>query len=79
VRTTLAIRDDLYEAARRRAFDERRTLGDVVNELIERGLTDSAAARQRALGTFAGQIDVTEDFDDEVPDFEIALDEPIDR
>ncbi len=79
MRTTLAIRDDLYEAARRRAFDERRTLGDVVNELIERGLTDSAASRPRTLGTFAGQIDVTEDFDDEVPDVEIALDESIDR
>lgn len=79
MRTTLAIRDDLYEAARKRAFDERRTLGDVVNELIERGLTDFAATRPRALGTLAGQIHITEDFDDVVPDVEIALDESIDR
>ena len=34
MRTTLTIRDELYEKIRRQAFDERRTLGDVVNGVV---------------------------------------------
>ncbi|MBX7071086.1 MAG: hypothetical protein K1X38_17015 [Microthrixaceae bacterium] len=76
MRTTLTIRDDLYEAVRRQAFNERRGLGDVVNELIEAGLM-GGPGRQRTLGTYAGQITVSDDFDDELEEFTDALVEPV--
>jgi hypothetical protein len=56
MRTTVTIRDELYDAIRRRAFEERRTLGDIVNELIAAGLDTSASSRTRTLGAFTGQI-----------------------
>lgn len=78
MRTTLSIRDDLYDAARRRAFEERRTLGDVINELVERGLVGAAeAGPPRRLGTFTGRITVRSDFDDDLPEMTVALDEPV--
>lgn len=79
MRTTLSIRDDLYEVARRRAFEERRTLGDVVNELIERGLGATTGGQPRTLGAFEGRITIAEDFDDELPEVAASLEEPVDR
>ncbi len=76
MRTTLTIRDDLYDAVRLRAFEERRGLGEVVNELIESGLR-GATSRPRTLGVFAGQIELADDFDAELDDFTKALDEPV--
>lgn len=77
MRTTLTIRDDLYEVARQRAFEERRSLGDVVSELMERGLADTARSTPRRLGAFAGSIQISEDFDDELPELTTAIDEPV--
>ncbi len=78
MRTTLSIRDDLYEIARKRAFDERRTLGDVVNELIERGIGEGAVERRRTLGAFEGRIAIADDFDDELPEVTASIHESID-
>lgn len=77
MRTTLTIRDELYEKIRRQAFDERRTLGDVVNDLIESGLVQKSFTKPRVLGTFSGQISVTDDFDDELVEFTDSISEPI--
>ncbi|MGB3410893.1 MAG: hypothetical protein WBA45_06805 [Microthrixaceae bacterium] len=77
MRTTVTIRDELYDAIRRKAFEERRSLGDIVNELIAAGLDASPSSRPRPLGVFAGQIKVTDDFDDELNDFADAIDESI--
>lgn len=77
MRTTLSIEDRLYEAARRLAFEERRTLGSVVNELIADGLAARASA-PRQLGTFAGQIVITDDFDEPLPELDAELERPVD-
>lgn len=77
MRTTLSIRDELYEEARRRAFEERRTLGDVVNELIERGLTLSATPRRRALGAFTGRILIGDDFDAPLSELAVSLERDV--
>lgn len=76
MRTTVAIRDDLHEAVRQLAFDERRTLGDVINDLIEQGLT-ARRGNGRTLGQFVGQIHIADDFDDPLPDMDAALDSPV--
>ncbi|HTO00659.1 MAG TPA: hypothetical protein VL068_08290 [Microthrixaceae bacterium] len=77
MRTTLTIRDELYDAVRRRAFEERRTLGDIVNELIASGLDTSSSSRPRTLGAFTGQIRIADDFDDELSEFTDAMNESI--
>jgi len=77
MRTTLTIRDDLYEAVRRQAFEKRQSLGEVVNELLEKGLSRPFSAPTRTLGAYAGQISVSEDFDDEMDDFTESLEAPI--
>jgi hypothetical protein len=77
MRTTVTIRDDLHEAARRKAFEERRTMGDVLNELIELGLAQTPKGG-RQLGRFVGEIVVASDFDDPLESLEVALDEPTD-
>lgn len=79
MRTTLSIRDDLYDEVRKRAFEGRRTLGEVVNELVERGIAGDRETRQRTLGSFSGQIEISDDFDEELGDVTAALDEPIER
>lgn len=77
MRTTLTIRDDLYDEVRRRAFEERRTIGEVMNELIASGLAQESAT-ERHLGRFAGQIEIAADFDEPLADLERALDEAVD-
>lgn len=77
MRTTVSLRDDLYEAARRRAYEERRTFGSVVNDLIERGLQAESRSEPRVLGAYVGQITIADDFDDELEDFTAALVEPV--
>jgi len=76
MRTTLTIRDELYEAVRRQAFEERRGISEVFNELVAAGL-NSSSQRSRTLGAFAGLITVADDFDDEIDDIARALDEPV--
>lgn len=77
MRTTLTIRDDLHEAVRRRAFEERRTLGDVMNEVIERGLQPVHGPAPRTLGAFRGQITIADDFDAPLDDIEQLLEQSI--
>jgi hypothetical protein len=79
MRTTLEIDDDLHELARRIAFEQRRSLGDVVSELMRQGLAAETkrSREQRPLGIFAGLIHIAEDFDDTPPDVIAALDEPL--
>lgn len=64
MRTTVSLDDEHYEEARRIAFETRRTLGDVINELIGSGLQQRrAAATKRSLGSLRGTITIAEDFD----------------
>ena len=78
MRTTVSIDDEIYEAARRIAFESRRTLGEVVNELLASGLRQRRASeRTRELGQLRGSISIADDFDD-TPDeiiesFEVEL------
>lgn len=78
MRTTLELDDEVHEIVRLRAFTERRSIGDVVSELVRRGLEFEAAQRpRRKLGQFAGQIDLADDFNslpqDLLDDFERSL------
>jgi hypothetical protein len=79
MRTTLEIDDDLHELARRIAFEQRRSLGDVVSELIRQGLAAEARrpVERRPLGVFAGLIHIADDFNDTPNDVLAALDEPL--
>jgi hypothetical protein len=78
MRTTVSIDDKLYEAARLRAFESRRTLGEVINDLLATGLRASeASTAPRVLGQFRGQVRVPEDFDDTPMDVAAALEQPV--
>lgn len=77
MRTTVAIDDEVHETLRRKAFDERRSFTDVLNEALTRGLASDAPDRPRVLGAFTGQIRIADDFDDDLPEVLIALDEPV--
>jgi len=67
-----------YEAARKGAFEERRTLGKVVNDLIARRLEAGPPESTRRLGAFAGQITIADDFDAPLGEIEEYLDRPVD-
>lgn len=77
MRTTLELDDRLHAIARRKAFEERRSIGDVISELALRGLEASESRPARRLGLYAGRIHVAPDFDDTPPEVLDALDEPI--
>jgi hypothetical protein len=78
MRTTLELDDRLHEVARRRAFEQRRSVGDVISELALRGLeSERAALPKRTLGRYAGLIHVADDFDETPPDLFAELDEPM--
>jgi hypothetical protein len=79
MRTTLELDNRLHETARRIAFEQRRSLGDVVSELALRGLEQQAADQRpvRQLGQFAGLIHIADDFDDTPADIDAAVDEPL--
>ena len=49
MRTTLDIDDDVLEAAKERARRERKTAGEVVSELIRRGLTAPSVEHQASV------------------------------
>ena len=75
MRTTIDLDPEIHEIARRRAFEERRSIGDVVSELARRGLERSAAPRK--LGCFAGQVEIADDFDATPDEVAAALNEPL--
>lgn len=65
MRTTLVLDDRVYEIARKLAFDQRRSLGEVVSELAEKGLRYAEAEpAKRRLGFWAGQGRMSDDFND---------------
>jgi hypothetical protein len=80
MRTTLDLDDQLHKAVRRIAFEQRRSIGEVVSELALRGLTasqDTAAALHRPLNMFAGLIHMKDDFNDTPAEVDAALDESL--
>jgi hypothetical protein len=69
VRTTIDLAPDVYDIVRRRAFEERRSMGDVLSELARSGLRGAVA--RRPIGRFDGHGSIADDFDllpDEVGD-----------
>lgn len=77
MRTTVAIDGEVHETLRRKAFEERRSFTDVLNETLARGL--QSESRPRLLGAFSGRIHLADDFDDDLPEVLEALDEPVTR
>lgn len=78
MRTTVSIDDEVYEEARRIAFDSRRTLGEVINELLVEGLKLVAPPpERRRLGQLRGTITIADDFDDTPREVLDSLDAPI--
>lgn len=77
MRTTVSLDAEVHETLRRKAFEERRSFTDVLNETLARGLRAESDGRRRKLGAFAGQIRIADDFDDEIPEVAAALDEPV--
>jgi hypothetical protein len=78
VRTTVDIDDAVHEAARLRAFQQRRSLGDVLSELASIGLTVVEGERApRPIGLYDGQIAIAADFDS-TPDVVVeAIERPL--
>lgn len=80
MRTTLVLEDGVYETARRRAFEQRRSLGSVISELAEKGLEaerNGEGSRGVRFGAYAGEIWISDDFDETPQDWIEAIDAPI--
>lgn len=78
MRTTIMIDDHLHEEARRMAFESRRTLSEVINELLAEGLKRMARApARRRLGQFRGSITIADDFNETPAEVLRAVDEPL--
>ena len=78
MRTTVSIDDEVYEQARRIAFESRRTLSTVINELLTEGLRLVAPPpERRRLGQLRGTIRMADDFDETPPEVLDALNSPI--
>ena len=78
MRTTMTLDDEVYETVRQRAFNERRSIGEVVSDLTKRGLAaESQAKPRRRLGFWAGQGFIADDFDQTPPEILDAMDEPL--
>ncbi|WP_420620058.1 CopG family transcriptional regulator [Candidatus Poriferisocius sp.] len=78
MRTTVSIDDEVYEEARRMAFESRRTLGEVINELLTEGLRLVARPpARRQLGQLRGTITVADDFDETPQEVLASLSDPI--
>ncbi len=78
MRTTVSLDDAVYDEARRIAFESRRTLGEVINELLATGLKQIARPpERRQLGQLRGTITIADDFDDTPAEVLESLDEPL--
>ncbi len=78
MRTTIVIDDQIHEEARRLAFESRRTLSEVVNELLAEGLKRTTRApTPRRLGQFRGSITIADDFNETPAEVLRAVDEPL--
>lgn len=76
MRTTVDLDTDIHEVVRRRAFEERRSLGSVISELVRVGL-EAEPRRQRNLGAFAGLVHMADDFDETPREILEAMEDPI--
>ena len=79
MRTTLTLDDEVYAKARKRAFDEHRSLGDVISELAKRSLESEPTKLYPAIniGFMKGQIWIADDFDETPQDILDAIDAPL--
>ena len=78
MRTTIVIDDRLHEEARRLAFESRRTLSEVINELLAEGLKRMAGdPTRRRLGHFRGSITIADDFNETPAEVLRAVDKPL--
>ena len=78
MRTTVSIDDEVYEQARRIAFESRRTLGEVINELLTEGLKLAVRPpERRRLGRLRGTINIADDFDVTPREVLDSLDAPL--
>ena len=78
MRTTVSLDDEIYDEARRIAFESRRTLGEVINELLAAGLKQVARPpARRQLGQLRGTITIADDFDDTPAEVLESLDDPL--
>ena len=78
MRTTVTIDDAVYDQTRRIAFESRRSLGEVLNELLVAGLERSEYRQpQRVLGSLRGFVEVADDFDATPPEVLTSLEEPL--
>jgi hypothetical protein len=65
MRTTLVLDDQVYETARKLAFDQRRSLGEIISELAAKGLRSAESeSPKRPLGFWEGQGRMADDFND---------------
>lgn len=78
MRTTVSLDERIHEEARRIAFESRRTLSAVINELLAAGLEQATRpAARRQLGQLRGTITIAEDFDDTPTEVLDSLSEPL--
>ena len=78
MRTTVSLDDAIYDEARRIAFESRRTLGEVINELLAAGLKQVARpSARRQLGQLRGTITIADDFDDTPAEVLESLEDPL--
>ena len=70
--------EQIHEKARRIAFESRRTLSEVINELLAAGLEHTARpAARRQLGQLRGTIVIAEHFDETPSEILDSLAEPL--
>ena len=78
MRTTVSLDDRIHDEARRIAFESRRTLSEVINELLTEGLKRVAPPpARRHLGQLRGTIMIADDFDDTPAEILDSLAEPL--
>ena len=78
MRTTVSLDEQIHEEARRIAFESRRTLSAVINELLAEGLRQlTRPPERRRLGQLRGTIDIAEDFDDTPAEILDSITEPL--
>lgn len=77
MRTTIDLDPEIHEIARRRAFEQRRSIGDVISELARRGLDADRTRPPRRLGHFVGQVVIADDFDETPPEIVESIEHPL--
>ncbi len=78
MRTTVSLDERIHEEARRIAFESRRTLSEVINELLAEGLKQVARPPvRRQLGQLRGTITIADDFDETPEEVLDSLAEPL--